>query len=75
MNANDVAAMIVSNVQKSNLNFCLQESPFFLNINLRKSFIKNKNVNTTIIQSNNEDNYNKASEKLKVEKNVYNSSP
>ena len=26
MNANDVAAMIVSNVQKSNLKFCLQES-------------------------------------------------
>ena len=68
MSANDVAAMIVSTVQKSNLNFYLQESPFSININLRKSFIKNKNANNTIIQNNNKDNNNNASEKLKVEK-------
>ena len=71
MNANDAAAMIVSTVQKSNLNFYIQESPFSLNINLRKSFIKNKNGGTILphssfMQHNNE--VNKASEKLKVEK-------
>ena len=71
MNANTVAAMIVSTVQKSNLNFYIQESPYSVNINLRKSFIKNKNGATMLphssfIQNNNE--VNNASEKLKVEK-------
>ena len=66
MNANNVAAMIVSTVQESNLNFFIQESPFSININLRKSFIKNKNGDTSIIQNNNE--VNNTSEKLRVEK-------
>ena len=71
MNANTVAAMIVSTVQKSNLNFYIQESPYSVNINFRKSFIKNKNGDTMLphssfIQNNNE--VNNASEKLKVEK-------
>ena len=71
MNANNVAAMIVSTVQKSNLNFYIQESPYSLNINLRKSFIKNRNGATvspssSFIQNNNE--VNDTSEKLKVEK-------
>ena len=71
MNANTVAAMIVSTVQKSNLNFYIQESPYSVNINLRKSFIKNKNGATMLphssfIQNNNE--VNNASEKLKVKK-------
>ena len=33
---------VVSSVKKSNLNFYIQESPFSLSINLRKTFIKNK---------------------------------
>ena len=45
MNANQVADLILSSVKKSNLNFHIQESPFSLLINLRKTFIKNKNGN------------------------------
>ena len=71
MNANTVAAMIVSTVQKSNLNFYIQESPYSININLRKSFIKNKNGATLLPESSitqNNNKYNNASENLKVEK-------
>ena len=45
MDANYAADDIISAVKKSNLNFYIQESPFSLFINLRKSFIKNKNGN------------------------------
>ena len=43
MDANSAVDMIVSTVKTSNLNFLIQESPFSLQINLRKTFIKNKN--------------------------------
>ena len=42
MDASKVADLIINFVKKSNLNFCIQESPFSLCINIRKSFIKNK---------------------------------
>ena len=42
MDAIKAADLITNLVKKSNLNFCIQESPFSLCINLRKSFIKNK---------------------------------
>ena len=42
MDANNAAAVIVNTVKKSNLNFYIQESPFSLFINLRKTFIKTK---------------------------------
>ena len=46
MDANNVADAIVSSVKKSNLNFYLQESPFSININIRKTFVKNKDGHT-----------------------------
>ena len=42
MDANNAAAVIVNTVKKSNLNIYIQESPFSLFINLRKTFIKTK---------------------------------
>ena len=42
MEADSAVNAIVSSVKKSNLNFYIQESPFSLYINLRKTFIKNK---------------------------------
>ena len=42
MDANSAVDVIVSTVKNSNLNFFLQESPFSLQINIRKAFIKNK---------------------------------
>ena len=45
MDANHIANLILSSIKKSNLNFYIQESPFSLSINLRKTFIKNKNGN------------------------------
>ena len=41
--ANDAVDAIIHSVKKSHLNFYIQESPFSLLINLRKTFIKNKN--------------------------------
>ena len=46
MDANNVADAIVSSVKKSNLNFYLQESPVSVNINIRKTFVKNKDGHT-----------------------------
>ena len=48
MDANTAVDMIVSTVKNSNLNFFVQESPFSLQINIRKTFIKNKDG--TILQ-------------------------
>ena len=48
MDANNAVDMIVSTVKNSNLNFFVQESPFSLQINIRKTFIKNKDG--TILQ-------------------------
>ena len=42
MDANSAVDVIVSTVKNSNLNFFIQESPFSLQINIRKTFIKNK---------------------------------
>ena len=42
MDANYAAEIVISSVKKSNLNFFVQESPFSLVINIRKTFIKNK---------------------------------
>ena len=42
MDANIAANAVISSVKKSNLNFYIQESPFSLVINLRKTFVKNK---------------------------------
>ena len=42
MDANNATDVIVNTVKKSNLNFFIQESPFSLIINLRKTFIKTK---------------------------------
>ena len=68
MDANSSVDMIVSSVKKSNLNFYLQESPFSLIINLRKSFIKN--INGNIVLPQNTLNKNEPSEegRVKVEK-------
>ena len=68
MNANSVVENIVSSVKKSNLNYFIQETPFSLIINFRKSFIKNKNGSTisppdSIMQ--NSSKVNEASEELK----------
>ena len=43
LDANDAVDDIIHSVKKSHLNFYIQESPFSLLINLRKTFIKNKN--------------------------------
>ena len=43
MDAKSTADVIISCVKKSNLNYQIQESPFSLLINIRKSFIRNKN--------------------------------
>ena len=48
MDANHVADIIVSSVKKSKLNFHITESPFSLLINLRKTFIKDKNGNSLL---------------------------
>ena len=68
MDVNSSVDMIVSSVKKSNLNFYLQESPFPLIINLRKSFIKN--INGNIVLPQNTLNKNEPSEegRVKVEK-------
>ena len=42
MEADNAVNTVISSVKKSNLNFFIQESPFSLCINIRKTFIKNK---------------------------------
>ena len=69
MDANNVADMIVSSVKNSKLNFIIQESPFSLNINIRKSFLKDKNgctVKPPIPTLENSDKVNESSEKQEV---------
>ena len=48
MDASHVADVIVSSVKKSKLNFHITELPFSLLINLRKTFIKDKNGNSLL---------------------------
>ena len=43
MDAKNTADVIISFIKKSNLNYQIQESPFSLLINIRKSYIRNKN--------------------------------
>ena len=45
MEADNAVNVVLSSVKKSNLNFYIQESPFSLFINIRKTFIKNKEGN------------------------------
>ena len=45
METDKAVNVVLSSVKKSNLNFYIQESPFSLYINLRKTFIKNKEGN------------------------------
>ena len=42
MDAKNISDMIVFHVKKSSLNYSIQESPFSLLINIRKSFIRDK---------------------------------
>ena len=70
MDAHYAANIVISSVKKSNLNYCIQESPFSLFINLRKTFIKNKSGNVAeaptseVTENTNDDN----EQKIKVEK-------
>ena len=48
MDANSAVDVIISTVKNSNVNFILQESPFSLQINIRRTFIKNNDG--TILQ-------------------------
>ena len=70
MDANNAAAVIVNTVKKSNLNFYIQESPFSLFINLRKTFIKTKTggLSPSSNISNLEETNATIIEKVKVEK-------
>ena len=43
MDARIAADNIIASVKKSNLNFHIQESPFSVQINIRKTYIRNKN--------------------------------
>ena len=52
MDAHYAANIVMSSVKKSNLNYCIQESPFSLFINLRKTFIKNKSGNVAAAPTN-----------------------
>ena len=45
METDKAVNVVLSSVKKSNLNFYIQESPFSLFINIRKTFIKNKEGN------------------------------
>ena len=42
MNASKACDVVISTLKESCLNFFLQESPFGITINVRKSFIKNQ---------------------------------
>lgn len=42
MDANQTCDLILIYIKKSNLNWNITESPFFVSITLKKSFIKNK---------------------------------
>jgi hypothetical protein len=43
MDAREVCEIMISNLKCSNLNFCLEETPFNVYLNIKKSFVKNKN--------------------------------
>ena len=45
MDANQACNVLLSNLKESNLNWNLLESPFSLTINLKKSFIKDREGN------------------------------
>ena len=67
MDASQVADLIASSVKKSKLNFHIQESPFSLLINLRKTFIKDKNGNSIQPLGDIFGNENIVDNKVKVE--------
>ena len=67
MDASQVADLIVSSVKKSKLNFHIQESPFSLFINLRKTFIKDTNGNSLQPLGDIFGNENIVDNKVKVE--------
>ena len=65
-NANNAADAVISSVKKSNLNFFIQESPFSLVINLRKSFVKNRDGH--FLYPSRSDTTDTTEQKLKIEK-------
>ena len=48
MMASKIFNDVLNTVQSSNLNFCLQISPFAANISLKKSFLKDKSGNVLV---------------------------
>ena len=69
MDAINAANAVISSVKKSNLNYYIQESPFSLYINLRKSFIKNKSSNVVLCHVPSSDSTDNTNEhEIKVEK-------
>ena len=69
MDANYAANIVISSVKKSNLNFYIRESPFSLEINLRKTFIKNKNGKVLQLPTSELTNDNTKEHRLKLEEN------
>ena len=67
MDANNAADFIISSVKKSNLNFYLQESPFSLHINIRKTFVKNKDGHL-LYPSSNDTSDDTIEQKLNIKK-------
>ena len=67
MDTNSAVNVIVSTVKSSNLNFLIQESPFSLQITLRKTFIKNKN-GTTLQPFRENNNTCEFEQKVQIEK-------
>ena len=43
MEASKTCDLLITYVKKSNLNFCLNESPFAISISIKKTFVKDKN--------------------------------
>ena len=69
MDAHNAADVIVNSVKRSNLNFYIQESPFSLLINLRKTFVKTKTgASPSSDISNCKESTAAIMEKIKVEK-------
>ena len=48
MDASYTCDMIISQIKSSNLNYCLKESPFSVDVSIKKTFIKDKNGNTKL---------------------------
>ena len=71
IDANYAANIVISSVKKSNLNFYIRESPFSLEINLRKTFIKNKNGKVLQPPTSELTNDNTKEHRLKLEENSF----